>query len=77
MNSSQWSEEWTPLGGPSSTDPQETRLGDPAVASDVDGRLNVFVVNSKDEQLYYRRQTTANVDTSTWSSWTRRKLVSP
>ena len=53
MNSSQWSEEWTPLGGPSSTDPQETRLGDPAVASDVDGRLEMFIVGT-DKRIYHR-----------------------
>jgi hypothetical protein len=36
-NSSSWSEDWTSLGGP--------LLGDPAVARDVDGRLEVFKVD--------------------------------
>ena len=78
MNSTQWSEEWVPLGGPSPTDPSETRLGDPAVANGPGGALYVFVVNSKSGQVHYRWQTNNDIDTNAWSpySFGRGKLVS-
>ena len=69
MNSSQWSEDWTPLGGPSPTDPPETRLGDPAVANGPGDALYLFVVNSKDGQVHYRWQTNNDIDTNAWSRW--------
>ena len=53
MNSSQWYEDWISLSGQLSTEPSESRLGDPAVATDVQDRLNVFVINSKVVRLYY------------------------
>jgi hypothetical protein len=64
MNSSSWSEDWTPLGGP-------TILGDPTVAIDSSSRLNLFVVHSNNRQLYYRWQTsTVGDSTARWSDWT-------
>ncbi len=69
MNSNQWSDDWVPLGGPLSTEPPENRLSDPAVATDVEGRINVFFINSKDGRLYYRLQDSNDIDTGIWSSW--------
>jgi hypothetical protein len=58
VNSSSWSEDWISLGGP--------LHGDPVVALDADGRLEVFKVDHNNGQLYYRWQTTPG-DSSRWS----------
>jgi hypothetical protein len=58
INSSQWSEDWISLGGP--------LLGDPAVALDISGRLEVFKVDHANGQLYYRWQISPG-DSYNWS----------
>jgi hypothetical protein len=61
-NSSQWSDSWVPLGGP--------LLGDPVIAQNADGRLEIFKVDANDNYLYHRWQTAPN-SSSQWSDgWT-------
>ena len=59
-SSSTWSA-WTSLGG--------NLVGDPAVALNSDGRLEVFAVSAVNNQLYHIWQTTAG-STTAWSAWT-------
>ena len=59
-SSSQWSDGWTPLGGPF---PPRKR---PAVSQNADGRLEVFMVGS-DGRLYSITQTSKN-NSSQWST---------
>ena len=53
-----WSE-WAELG--------ESLANEPVVANNDDGRLELFMINAEDGQLYHRWQTTPN-DSTQWSS---------
>ena len=46
-----------------------TLKGNPTVAINSDGRLEVFAVSAINNQLYHRWQTTAG-STTAWSAWT-------
>jgi hypothetical protein len=57
--------EWVSLG-PTDRSSRGLAAGDPVVARDVDGRLNVFVVQMTTRELWYRWQTTSS-NSNQWS----------